>query len=620
MISLYCDTLLARQEIISSCRTCPPDLQTPVCSILFAAHAINIAEVINVRKLLLHKFGQKIICHCADLKCTHPKILENLSASPPPAKIINYHMNNLAQKYGAIFEPPPVIEEPVAVTIHKGTVSSPNIRTLQSTKISSPREEETSFYKPTVLNLSGNSTENLENRFSNLLQFTEEAGGSPSDNLSPSSSFAKLQDISLVDSLPAASFAEFGIISGESYSVSDSNISKAQHGALSPSHQPISTETTSKEVNVQSHLNLPDAPNTPMGINLEKKEHQNTTVNENHIIMSLGSANIHVGFHGEKTPRYTIPFVIGRPTGEKVLSTELDDNIEYWVGNDALELKGILKLTFPMENGKIRDWEDLIIVWRYIFNLLCICSSQCSVSLSIPEYVPKEDQEEMKRIFWNEFNVQDVFVLLDPLCIAAAVYGNDHPQNCLIVDAGASALRISSVIDSSVFNSTRFIFGGYQAESFLARLLQEKSYTFSSSSELQIVKKMKDQYCYIAQDYQSELQSFSTIKYTLPDGELVFLGEELFKTMEAFFEPKLLGIDEKGLHHQILLALLKCPNTIRRTLLENIILVGGTSLTRGFPERLAKSLTTITPKGTVVKLVAKPDRQFLSWLGAHTFV
>mmetsp|Transcript_8125 Transcript_8125/g.10066 ORF Transcript_8125/g.10066 Transcript_8125/m.10066 type:complete len:331 (-) Transcript_8125:24-1016(-) len=322
-----------------------------------------------------------------------------------------------------------------------------------------------------------------------------------------------------------------------------------------------------------------------------------------------------VGFLGEPEPRFTIPNIVGRPKGERVLHSNSDQS-EEWIGDDAVDMKGILTLSSPIENGKIRNWDDLVLVWRYACSQLNIDSSKCSFLLCVPEYITREDQEQIKRIFWNEFSALDVSVITEAISVASLC----DKSTSLVIDCGSSGARIIPVVDMKVLSqcTTRYMFGGYQADSYMARLLQESGYSFTTSSEIQLVKEIREENCYVSQDFAEESQKeiLAPVECPLPDGQSVSLTKETFQCMEPFFNPSLVGIDEKGLHHQILRTLMKCPTSVRRSLLENIILVGGISKVSGFLERLGKELAGITPKGTVVKFFAAPNREELSWVGA----
>lgn len=56
-------------------------------------------------------------------------------------------------------------------------------------------------------------------------------------------------------------------------------------------------------------------------------------------------------------------------------------------------------------------------------------------------------------------------------------------------------------------------------------------------------------------------------------------------------------------------------------LYSSIILSGGNSMFKGFPERFKKEITNLAPEKMkeVIKVIASPERKYLSWIGASVF-
>ena len=52
------------------------------------------------------------------------------------------------------------------------------------------------------------------------------------------------------------------------------------------------------------------------------------------------------------------------------------------VGDEASQLRSMLEVNYPMENGIVRNWDDMMHVWDYTFNeKLQVDTKGCKVQL-----------------------------------------------------------------------------------------------------------------------------------------------------------------------------------------------------------------------------------------------
>eukprot|EP01084_Bolivina_argentea_P085648 154816_1 len=81
-------------------------------------------------------------------------------------------------------------------------------------------------------------------------------------------------------------------------------------------------------------------------------------------VIDNGSGIIKVGFAGDDAPRAEFPSIVGRPRTDMQKEIGLKD---CYVGDEALEKRGILSLKYPVEHGIICNWDDMENIWHHIF-------------------------------------------------------------------------------------------------------------------------------------------------------------------------------------------------------------------------------------------------------------
>jgi len=88
---------------------------------------------------------------------------------------------------------------------------------------------------------------------------------------------------------------------------------------------------------------------------------------------------------------------------------------------------------------------------------------------------------------------------------------------------------------------------------------------------------------------------------------------------ELLFTPSLNGKSCKAMHSLTWESIQNSDMDIRKDLLKNVILSGGTTMYEGLSDRLKDELVTLAPAGSDVKIIAGMDRKFAVWKGASTF-
>jgi len=121
-------------------------------------------------------------------------------------------------------------------------------------------------------------------------------------------------------------------------------------------------------------------------------------------------------------------------------------------------------------------------------------------------------------------------------------------------------------------------------------------------------------------DFDEEMERSRTSSeieqnYVLPDGQILTIGSERFRSTETFFKPALVGKEEEGIHKLIYRSIMKCDIDLRKDLFNNIVLSGGSTMFKGITARLSKEIKLLCPQTISPKLIAPEERKFSVWIG-----
>jgi actin, other eukaryote len=158
--------------------------------------------------------------------------------------------------------------------------------------------------------------------------------------------------------------------------------------------------------------------------------------------------------------------------------------------------------------------------------------------------------------------------------------------------------------------------GGKDITHSLQRLLTESNYYLNSTSEMQILRELKEKLSYIALDFDQEISGMKSSQilsksYELPDGNLIYGGSALFRAPEAIFRPSLIGRELCGVHELCYNSAIRCGVDLEKEMFSNVILSGGNTLIPGFANRFRKELLILLSElnGSSLGITAGPKRK-----------
>jgi actin-related protein 2 len=329
------------------------------------------------------------------------------------------------------------------------------------------------------------------------------------------------------------------------------------------------------------------------------------------VVIDNGTGFVKCGYAGDNFPTAIFPSMVGRPQLRAESVVEGVTLKDIMIGDEAAQLRSMLEIKYPMDNGVVRSWEDMKHVWKYTFDeKLKEDPRDCKVLLTEPPMNDHKNRERMCQVMLEDYQCKGVYVAIQAVLTLFA----QGLMTGIVVDSGDGVTHIVAVHSGFAMPhlTRRLDIAGRNITKYLIKLLLLRGYAFNHSADFDTVRQIKEKLCYVGYDIDQEakLAAETTVlveKYTLPDGRVISVGSERFEAPEALFQPHLVDVDSVGVAELIFNAINDAPYDTRREFYKHIVLSGGTTMYPGLPSRIEREI-----KQLYLERVAKGDTNQLA--------
>jgi actin-related protein len=242
-------------------------------------------------------------------------------------------------------------------------------------------------------------------------------------------------------------------------------------------------------------------------------------------------------------------------------------------------------------------------------------SSSGSIVISENMNAKKSDRERLAELCFEQFGFHHLNISPHAAFVLAARGTNTG----IVIDSGASQTQIASVSNGFLGEVRLLNIGGNKISERLVDLMRRsEGHAIDYVKNFNHIEGWKKKFCYIATSHLDEERHVADVtnklivRSVLPDGTEVVMNKERFVAPEILFSPRFLGgssySESPGVSTAVAEILANSPIDLRANLLGSIILAGGSTLFKGFADRLRNE--------TGGHVDADPGRELFAFQGA----
>eukprot|EP00012_Vannella_robusta_P008058 CAMPEP_0206209712 /NCGR_PEP_ID=MMETSP0166-20121206/17070_1 /ASSEMBLY_ACC=CAM_ASM_000260 /TAXON_ID=95228 /ORGANISM="Vannella robusta, Strain DIVA3 518/3/11/1/6" /LENGTH=283 /DNA_ID=CAMNT_0053631157 /DNA_START=77 /DNA_END=929 /DNA_ORIENTATION=- len=271
------------------------------------------------------------------------------------------------------------------------------------------------------------------------------------------------------------------------------------------------------------------------------------------LVFDCGSSSCLAGYAGDDHPSIIVPTVCGEMNGS-MKAQRRRTWVNYFAGQEVFDTQDVTNC-FPIERGVVQNWDQMEALWFHLYNELQVPPEEHCIMLSEPPLNPPSCHEKTTQIMFET-------------C---------ESNTGLVIDSGSNVTRVVPIIEGVPDNKNTILcsYGGDDITSYLGELVQKNNNDIAGlpvDIQSEVLKDIKELCSRVRVD--NEAKSNREVKYKLPDGKLISVGDDASQCCELLFNPALNNIECQGIHELVNTSIQKFEKNLGAQLRANIAFQG----------------------------------------------
>lgn len=339
------------------------------------------------------------------------------------------------------------------------------------------------------------------------------------------------------------------------------------------------------------------------------------------LIIDNGVVYTKAGYSVEEKPTIIFPTCLKR---RRMKSYSSNNEEIFLVGQSALFSTdyGFDKIKYPFEKDALNNWDEAEGIWNYICRReFKNFYGQCNLIITEPPLFHdcsdlKKQREKIAEFFFETFDIPKLYIADQSIL---ALYSSGKITG-VSIDLGERESRITPIFEGYALEHAKksIDVGGNDLTEYIQKCLIKNNDSYSKEITKEVARKIKEEKCYIPEDlnkYYLKYDEFSF--YQLPDGKNITVRDEMIECPKILFFPSIIEKSGGGIVDKCIYSINKCDKDIWKDLFNSMVLSGGNSMYKGFPERFTDEIKKEVkePMKNEIQIFASPERDIATWLG-----